>query len=122
MSRTTASCHCGAVGLSFQVVGGLKDASRCDCSLCRRVKPGAVSAMTDDLQVTRGAEHLGLYQFGTKTARHYFCKICGTHTHHQRRMDPKEMGVNIGCLEGVDARSSDLAQWVEGVNHPADNP
>ncbi len=110
MSRVAASCHCGAVALSFEMVGGLEDATRCDCSLCRRVKPGAVSAITTDMEVIRGAEHLTLYQFGSRTARHYFCKICGTHTHHQRRMDPKEMGVNIGCLDGVDPRSGALAQ------------
>ena len=54
------------------------------------------------LTVTKGAEHLVLYQWNTKIAKHYFCRTCGIYTHHQRRSDPSEYGVNVGCLDGYD--------------------
>lgn len=120
MKRSLASCHCGAVQVSFEMVNGLDGASRCDCSLCRRKNAGAVTALSSDLRVEKGAEVLTLYQFGTGTAKHWFCSACGIHVHHQRRSDPNEMGVNIGCVEELSARASDAAQWTDGVNHPSD--
>ena len=117
--RSVATCHCGAVRISFEMVDGLASLTKCDCSLCRRKNSGAVTAMTDDLVVEKG-ETLALYQFGTKAARHWFCSVCGIHTHHQRRSNPAEMGVHAGCVEGLDPRISDRAAWTDGVNHPGD--
>ena len=54
------------------------------------------------LTVSRGEENLGIYQWNTRVARHYFCKTCGIYTHHQRRSNPEEYGFNVACLEGVD--------------------
>ncbi|MEM6408359.1 MAG: GFA family protein [Pseudomonadota bacterium] len=120
IARSFASCHCGTVRISFVMVDGLEGLHRCDCSLCRRKYPGAVSGLVQDLKVEQGAEHLGLYQFGTMTARHQFCKICGVHVFHQRRSDPREIGVNVGCVEGLDPRVAERASWVDGVVHPSD--
>jgi hypothetical protein len=55
------------------------------------------------LSVVKGKELLSLYKWGTKVAEHYFCSRCGIHTHHRRRSDPSEYGVNIACVEGVKA-------------------
>jgi len=55
-----------------------------------------------DMEVTKGAEKLSIYQWNTKTARHYFCKVCGIYTHHQRRSVPTEYGFNIACIDDVD--------------------
>lgn len=118
--RSIARCHCGSVTLSFEMVGGLDGLRKCDCSLCRRKYPGAVSARTDDLIVESGADVLRLYQFNTFKAKHWFCGNCGVHTHHLRRSNPEEMGINVACVEGVPARISDQATWVDGVTHPND--
>lgn len=45
---------------------------------------------------------LGLYQFGLKTAKHYFCKECGIYTFHETARMPGHFRANLGCLEGVD--------------------
>ena len=34
--------------------------------------------------------------------KHYFCKMCGIHTHNLRRADPNTFGINIACLDGID--------------------
>ncbi len=119
-NRSIASCHCGSVRISFEMVEGLESLRRCDCSLCRRKYPAAVSGRVDDLRIEKGAENLGLYQFGTMTAKHQFCKTCGVHVFHQRRSNPKEIGVNVACVEGLDPRIAGDAQWVDGVVHPND--
>ena len=55
-----------------------------------------------DLEVTKGRDKLSLYQWNTKTAKHYFCSQCGIYTHHQRRSNPKQYGFNVACIEDVD--------------------
>ncbi|GAA6187661.1 GFA family protein [Litorivita sp. NS0012-18] len=114
------TCHCGAVELRVRLSDGLSSARRCDCSFCRRRGAIAVSAPLDGIDVIKGQDDLRLYQFGTQTAKHYFCAHCGIYTHHQRRSNPNEYGVNAGCLEGMNPRNLDPVPWVDGVHHPSD--
>jgi hypothetical protein len=114
------TCHCGAVELAVRLSEGLNTARRCDCSFCRRRGAIAVSAPLDGITIIRGAENLTLYQWGTGVAKHWFCKTCGIYTHHQRRSNPEQYGVNAACLDGVNPRDLGPVPWVDGVNHPAD--
>jgi len=117
-----ASCHCGAVVIQATLPDGLASARRCTCSFCRRRGAAAVTAHTNSLRVLQGADNLTLYTWGTHTAKHWFCKTCGIYTHHQRRSDPTECGINLGCIDGVNPRDHDPIGWVDGINHPADRP
>ncbi|PWE33403.1 aldehyde-activating protein [Maritimibacter sp. 55A14] len=116
----TVTCHCGAVELRVHLSGGLATARRCDCSFCRRRGAAAVTAPLDGLEVVRGADRLTLYRWGTGTARHFFCATCGVYTHHRRRSNPNEYGVNLGAIEGVNPRELEPVPWSDGVNHPSD--
>ncbi len=113
------TCHCGGVELRVLLKDGLTTARRCDCSLCRRRGAIMVSARLADLEVVR-SDTLGLYQFGTMVAKHYFCQRCGVYTHHQRRSNPEEYGVNAGCIAGVNPSEMGEVPWVDGVHHPRD--
>ena len=115
------NCHCGAVELSVTLSDGLNTARRCDCSFCRRRGAAAVTAPIDGVRIVKGAENLTLYQWNTRTAKHYFCKICGIYTHHQRRSNPNEYGVNLGALQGVNPRDLGEIGWTDGINHPSDH-
>ena len=104
MSETRkATCHCGLVELEIQFDAGLQNIRRCDCSLCSRKGYVMASVPTTHLKITKGRELLSLYQWGTMVAEHYFCSKCGVHTHHKRRSNPSECGINIACVEGVKA-------------------
>ncbi|MEQ9695828.1 GFA family protein [Shimia sp. SDUM112013] len=116
----TTSCHCGAVELRIDPPKGITTAARCDCSFCRRRGAAAVTVPLDRLEIVKGAENLTLYQWNTNTAKHYFCKTCGIYTHHQRRSNPNEYGVNLGTIKGVNPRDLGEIAWVDGVNHPSD--
>ncbi len=115
-----ASCHCKAVQFEISLPNGLDNPRRCDCSFCRM--RGAIAASTDldGIKILKGADKLTLYQFNTKTAKHYFCSICGIYTHHQRRSNPKQYGFNVACLEGVNPYDLTDVPILDGVNHPAD--
>ena len=115
-----ATCHCRAVELDVTLTEGLEKVRRCDCSFCVRRGAIAVSAPIDGVKIVEGSNNLTLYQWGTKTAKHYFCKTCGIYTHHQRRSNPNEFGVNVAILEGINPRQLGEIPWVDGINHPSD--
>ncbi|AVI65930.1 MULTISPECIES: GFA family protein [Shewanella] len=115
-----ASCHCGAVVLELSLPNGIENPRRCDCSICRRKGAMVGSVPLAGIKILKGEDALKLYEFNTKTAKHYFCSICGIYTHHQRRSNPHEYGYNIGCLEGVNPFDLENVPTNDGVNHPAD--
>ncbi|MEM6339647.1 MAG: GFA family protein [Pseudomonadota bacterium] len=74
----------------------------------------------DGLHVVRGADRLTLYEWRTKTAKHFFCATCGTCMYHRRRSNPNEYGVKMGALESVNPPDHCPIPWTEGINHPSD--
>ena len=57
----------------------------------------------EDFEIVKGKDRLNVYQFHTKVAKHFFCKVCGVYTHHNPRSNPKMTGFNIGCIDDVDS-------------------
>ena len=115
-----ASCHCGAVVLELSLPHGGWDPRRCACSLCRGRGAIVASVPLSGIRILLGEAELRCYQFNTRTARHYFCGVCGIYTHHQRRSNPAEYGYNLACLEGVNPFELGEVPVLVGVNHPAD--
>ena len=85
-----ASCHCGAVVLELTLPDGIVDPHRCSCSICRRKGAIVAGVPLSALRIVKGRDALKLYQFNTRTAKHYFCGVCGIYTHHQRRSNPRQ--------------------------------
>ena len=75
-----------------------------------------VSCPLDLLEIQQGDDLLTLYQWNTHTARHYFCKICGIYTFHQRRTAPLVYGINIGCFDNLDMADFQNAPVADGVS------
>ena len=115
-----ATCHCGAVELALEMPDGIVDPRRCDCSLCARRGTVVCSVPLAALRVARGRDALRLYRFGTMTAEHWFCGTCGIATHHRRRSDPSQYGVNVACIEGADIREWQDVPLNDGRRHPSD--
>jgi len=81
----------------------------------------AVSAELDGLRVLEGETMLREYRFNSGTARHYFCAKCGIYTHHQRRSNTAQFGVNVACL-GISPFDFDEVPVLDGTRHPSDHP
>lgn len=116
------SCHCGAVTFTATLTDGFASARRCTCSICRMRGAVAVTSTPDKFRVTQGEDKLATYRFNTGVAEHHFCSACGIYTHHKRRSNPNELGVNVACLEGVSP--FDFAEVIvhDGQRHPGDDP
>ena len=116
------TCHCGGVEIDVKLPeSGFEKLIRCNCSLCKR--KGYIMTMVgpDDVKIVKGQEILKLYQYHTKTAKHYFCSNCGIHTHTNPRINPKIYSVNVACIEGVKPFEFKNVVVNDGANHPLDN-
>ncbi len=116
------SCHCSAVTFRVRLPKGLASARRCTCSMCRMRGAVAVTGDLETFELLSGADELATYRFNTGVAEHHFCTTCGIYTHHRRRSNPNELGINAACLDGVSP--FDFRELVvnDGERHPADNP
>lgn len=116
------ACHCGAVQFTTTLTQGFASARRCTCSICRMRGAVAVTSTPDAFQIRQGADKLATYQFNTGVAEHHFCTVCGIYTHHKRRSNPNELGINVACLEGVSPFDFPEVLVHDGDRHPGDNP
>lgn len=117
--RLEGACHCGKVRFRVRLAGGLNAARRCDCSLCAMRGAVTLSARLADFTLLEGAEVLRTYRFNTGVAEHHFCGNCGIYTHHKRRSNPDQFGVNAACL-GISPFDFAEVQVNDGVHHPSD--
>jgi len=92
------SCHCQAV--QFEIDSNFPELTTCDCSICIRKNALMVKVHESSMRIISGVDSLATYQFHTKTAEHYFCKVCGIYPFHRKRVTPDYFGVNVFCLEG----------------------
>ena len=110
-SKHKGSCHCGAV--RFEVDLDATKGSRCNCSVCTKIAQTGAIAKPEALTVT-GEENLTAYEWGGKTAKRYFCKVCGV-TCFGRGNLPQLGGayvsVNLNALDDLDVATLPLVHW-----------
>jgi hypothetical protein len=105
------SCHCGRV--QFEVTADVDHVRICDCSICR--KRGAMNFRVEegDFNLKTPLENLSLYQWGSFTAKDYFCPVCGILPFRRPSYPtPNELAkgmprfdgwaVNVRCLDDID--------------------
>ena len=62
-------------------------------------------------------ENLVLYKWNKNIAEHYFLKLCGVYTHHNRRRYPDQIAVNFACLDDLDLPEDIYISLVDGASH-----
>jgi hypothetical protein len=114
MTKYKGSCHCGRV--RFEIEANIDHVRVCDCSICK--KRGALNHRIpkENLKLLTPWEDLVLYQWGSKTAKDFFCPTCGI-LPFRHPSDPTSeeilegakpfdgWAVNVRCLEGVNLES-----------------
>jgi len=51
------------------------------------------------MKTITGSEKLTTYTFGTHTAKHMFCRVCGITPFYIPRSNPDGYGVTLDCLD-----------------------
>lgn len=111
MKTYQGSCHCGAC--RFEVDLNLDHVRSCNCSVCARRGALIHRVPRNALRMLTPLETLSVYEWGTRTAKDYFCPSCGV-LPFRIPSDPTEdeiaqgklpfegWAVNVRCLEVVD--------------------
>ena len=123
LPKLNASCHCGSIKLTFDFSESLSEIVRCNCSICSKSKGfGMVCVHQENVTVVEGFESITEYIFNTTEAPHFFCIICGTHTHHKSRNNPDNICVNVACIDDFNiANYKGVIKNFDGINHPRDS-
>ena len=97
----TGGCHCGRIRLRFDAL--VDHATECNCSICHQRGALWFALKPEDLQVDAREGDIRSYQFGTRTAEHYFCRVCGIQPFVKPRIATHLRMVNLRCVDGIDA-------------------
>jgi hypothetical protein len=102
MPTYQGGCHCGKVRFTVTADLAKEQVVDCNCSIC--TKKGFLHLIVDLDQFCflTPEPQVALYQFNTKTAKHYFCPVCGIHSYYIPRSHPDKIDINVRCLEDVD--------------------
>ena len=53
----------------------------------------------EDFEIIKGKKIIAEYSFGTKKAKHLFCKKCGIKSFYQPRSHPETYSINLRCVD-----------------------
>jgi hypothetical protein len=84
------------------------EALECNCSICRMTGFLHLIVPSSQMRVTSGEADLAEYRFGTRTARHLFCRHCGIKSFYVPRSNPDGISVNVRCLDHSTIESVDI--------------
>ncbi|MDA0240433.1 MAG: GFA family protein [Proteobacteria bacterium] len=105
------SCHCGNV--RFELTTDIDHVRVCDCSICRKRGALIFRVPEESLNILTPFSEMTLYEWGSRTAKDYFCPVCGilpfrkpsmpTHAEIDEGKAPFHgWAVNTRCLDGFD--------------------
>lgn len=101
MKTYHGSCHCGRV--KFEADTDIDKVVSCNCSICSKKGVLHHRVPPERFRLVAGADHLALYRFGTREAKHFFCRECGMHPFSNPRSSPDAYSINVRCLDDFDA-------------------
>lgn len=113
-------CHCQKV--RYKITASLEEVIECDCSICLKKGLLHLIVKASDFQLIQGKEALTVYEFNTKTAKHYFCSICGISSYYIPRSHPQDYSINARCLDqfpdipGLTIKSFSGKNWEENIH------
>ncbi|MES1910047.1 MAG: hypothetical protein MHM6MM_002710 [Cercozoa sp. M6MM] len=101
MSKTLqeGGCHCGAVRFRAYLP---REGFDCNCTVCFKKGFLHLYCSESEFELLSGDDALTLYQFGTNTAKHLFCKHCGIYAFYHPRSHPEKYSVNARCLDDIE--------------------
>lgn len=106
------ACHCGRT--RFRIIADIDHARICNCSVCYQRGALIFRVEEDQFDLQTPLTDLALYEWGTGTAKDYFCKTCGILPFRRpRKATPQEAvhsgkpvfngwAVNLRCLQAFD--------------------
>ncbi|MEP2532001.1 GFA family protein [Shimia sp.] len=109
--QNSGTCHCGFV--QFEVSTDIDHVRVCDFSICHQRGALIFRVPDDALRLKTSLSQLSLYEWGSRTAKDYFCPRCGILPFRRPSAPtPQELAqgvkpfdgwaINARCLHGFD--------------------
>lgn len=95
--KWTGGCHCGAVSFEIEIEEQVSLLD-CNCSICIMTGHLHLIVPDENFELLSGQDQLVSYRFGTKSAEHLFCKVCGIKSFYWPRSHPGSLSINFNCL------------------------
>lgn len=95
-------CHCRAVRFEASVPREV-EVLDCNCSICSKTGFKHLIVPHAEFRLLSGEQALTSYRFGTRTADHLFCSVCGVKSFYQPRSHPHAWSVNVNALDSTDS-------------------
>ena len=112
----SGGCHCRRVRWQAEAPASVA-AGTCNCSNCAMRGITYFTVPNDRFRLQDGSqEFLTTYTFGTGTAKHIFCKVCGITSFYKQRGNPGEVALSVNCIDAgtishVDVTEFDGKNW-----------
>jgi hypothetical protein len=112
-TKHEGACHCGRVRFTVELDRSLP-AGRCNCSVCTKTSVTAMLVKPAAFMLREGESDLGVYEWGAKISKRYFCKHCGVHCFGRGYLE--EVGgdyvsVNLHCIDAIDPGTLTIQYW-----------
>ncbi|KAJ0988423.1 hypothetical protein J5N97_006779 [Dioscorea zingiberensis] len=92
-------CHCGRVKWQAEAPSSVSAVS-CNCSYCSMRGSTAFVVPNAKFKLLGESErHLNRYTFGTHSAKHLFCNVCGITSFYIQRGNPDGVAVVVSCVD-----------------------
>jgi hypothetical protein len=91
-------CHCRAVRFEVRAPAD-QEFIECNCSLCSMSGFLHLIVPATDFTLLCGEAAVAEYRFGTRLARHRFCRHCGVKSFYVPRSHPDGVSVNVRCVD-----------------------
>ncbi|XP_065857973.1 uncharacterized protein [Euphorbia lathyris] len=115
-------CHCRRVRWRVKAANSVTG-WKCNCSDCSMrgnihfIVPCEMFQLSGDSK-----QYLNTYTFGTHTAKHTFCKVCGITSFYIPRSNPDGVAVTLTCvdpgtLSHVEIKQYDGQNWETSYAH-----
>jgi hypothetical protein len=98
MVQHKGGCHCGRVRFRVSAPANVTVLD-CNCSICKMLAYLHLIVPRSQFELEQGEDDLTTYTFNTGVAQHYFCSVCGIKSFYVPRSHPKDISVNLRCLD-----------------------
>lgn len=115
-------CHCRRVRWRAEAPSSVV-AWECNCSICSMRGTSGFSVPSQNFELLGDSEQfLTAYSFGTHTAKHTFCKVCGVTSSYIPRTGPDRVSIKVSCVDPgtlthVEVRHFDGTNWERSYHH-----
>ena len=98
LEKYLGNCHCNAIIFEFYCKTEI-NLIQCNCSICIHTNYLHLIVPHENFKLLKGDNVISTYQFNSKSAKHFFCSICGIKSFYQPRSHKNSYSINYNSIK-----------------------